>query len=106
MSEGFFVDGAAVEKHVAKMAELATDVRTAAGIAQPLRRDAYGLIGQLFAARIDETARAASQAVADIAEVVHRSGEGVQVGYESYRTIDRTIARLFETMSELLEASR
>lgn len=92
MSDGFLVDGTAVEKHLGTMVELAADMQAAADMAQPLRRDAYGIVGQMFAATIDDTARIASNAVADMAKTFHDNAEALRRGYEAYVATDRVIA--------------
>jgi hypothetical protein len=96
--DGFHIDDTALMWHAGSVNGLASRVRTAAGAAQPLRRDAYGLVGQYFAESVDESARTAAQAVADVAEALQRHGEGVEVTRVNYGVADHTLAELFREL--------
>jgi hypothetical protein len=94
MIDGFRVDSAALAAHVAAVDALADRTRRAADAARPLRRDAYGLVGQVFAGVADETARTGSRAVTELAEAVRRQADGVGIAHDGYATADHTIAEM------------
>ena len=96
MSEGFRVDGEDLEAHLSRVETLAERTRLAAGTATPLRRDAYGLIGQLFAAMADGASRTASQGVADLAGVLHRHCNGIRDSRAAYVQVDASWAQYWE----------
>jgi hypothetical protein len=96
--DGFRIDDTALMWHAGSVNGLASRVRTAAGAARPLRRDAYGLVGQVFAEIADDSARTAAQAVADVAEALQRHGDGVEVSRGDYRVADHTLAALFREL--------
>jgi hypothetical protein len=95
VSDGFLVDYGALAAHVAAIDAIAERTRRAADTAQPLRRDAYGLVGQVFAGVADDASRTASRAVTELAESVRRHAEGVRTVRDACVAVERAIAEGF-----------
>lgn len=94
---GFGVARDALAAHVAEVDALADRAGRAAEAARPLQRQAYGLIGQVFADAADAASRTAVRSVADLAEAVRRHGDGVRIAHDMYVAVDEaTAARLRE----------
>jgi hypothetical protein len=93
MIDGFRVAGDVVAEHVTEVEALAERTGRAANAAQPLRRDAYGLLGQVFADTAEGASRTASHGVADLAAAVRRRGEGVRSSHAAYAAVDGGCAK-------------
>lgn len=101
MGNGFNVDVAEVRAHAGTVATLSNQVNATTRIASASVTDnAYGLIGQFFAAAI----MAASDQVRDGILRAARSMRDVQAGLEAvadlYQQVDETRARLFDLTRE------
>jgi len=98
MIDGFRVAGDVVAAHVAEVEALAERTGRAANAAQPLRRDAYGLLGQIFADTAERASRTASQGVAEMAAGVRRRGEGIRSTLDAYAAVDSACAKQFREL--------
>ena len=92
MTEGFRAESPAVTAHAAELEALAERAARAAAIAQPLRSDAYGLVGQAFAGMADDAGRTGSRAVAELAEALRQQADGVRAHLEAYAATDAAVA--------------
>ena len=95
MNDGFRVDGVALAAHITEVELLAADAQRAAGTAQPLQHDAYGLVGRGFALIADGASRNAAEGVADLAGAVRRQCDGLRGAADAYVVTDRAIAAGF-----------
>ncbi len=85
-----------VAAHATELDALAERARRAAGTAQPLRLDAYGLVGLGFASLADGASRTASRAVAELGETMRRHADGLCADRQAYVTVDQPIATLLQ----------
>jgi hypothetical protein len=96
VTDGFRVDRATVAAHAAELEALAERTTRAAALAQPLRRDAYGLVGQVFAGTADEASHTASRAVAELAESLRRQADGVRADVAAHAALDGVVAAVLQ----------
>ncbi|MFC5995988.1 type VII secretion target [Pseudonocardia hispaniensis] len=97
MSGGFTVDLAELGTHAGQVDAVANRLATAADAGRPLSRDAYGLIGQIFADAAAETAARSSVLVRVMARAATLIADGVRCSGTSYAATERSnVARFRE----------
>jgi hypothetical protein len=95
--DGFRVDDGALSRHAQDVDALTARLRNAAGAGTPLGLDAYGVIGQVFAAAAVDAAATASRSVAQLAEGGQAIGDGVRAAVRDYQEAERRVAAPFGT---------
>lgn len=95
MSDGFRVDLDELVAHAGAVDGHAARVQEAAGAAQPLGLDAYGIVGRPFAETATRTAEVCSLAVASLAALVADFGDRLRSGVSAYRDADDRAAASF-----------
>jgi hypothetical protein len=98
MMNGFRVDDSALSAHGDAVEALTARLRTAAAAGSPLGLGAYGVIGQVFAAKAVDAANTTARSVARLAEGAGMIGDGVRATTWAYREAERRAAAPFHTL--------
>jgi hypothetical protein len=92
MSGGFSVDLDELAAHAAYVDDVAARTGGVSGVAQPLGRGAYGVVGQPFAIAAGHTAEVCSAGVASLVVLVRDFGDRLRSSADAYRAADEAIA--------------
>ncbi|WP_219418263.1 type VII secretion target [Pseudonocardia nigra] len=95
MSGGFRVLGSDLAGHAAQVEELAERMRRAADAGRPLDRDAYGIVGQVFAEPAADSTRSASESIGVLADVTAAFAAGLRATSADYRDAEHGNATRF-----------
>ncbi|GEL18395.1 type VII secretion target [Pseudonocardia asaccharolytica] len=95
MRGGFAVDLTALGSHAGQVEVVADRLGAAADAGRPLSRDAYGLIGQIFADAAAETAARSSVVVSVMARAATSFADGVRYSGADYTAVERGVVTMF-----------
>lgn len=98
MTDGFTVDPEALAAHGARVGEHSGHLRRAAGVSRPLDGDAFGLIGQSFAAEAIGAAACSSAAVGALSDTADEYARDLAGCVADYLLAERRVAALFEAV--------
>jgi hypothetical protein len=93
--DGFRFDDVPVARHAQDVDALTARLRTAADAGRPLGLEAYGLIGQVFAAAAVDATATASRSVAQLADGAQALGDGVRATVRDYQEAEQRVAAPF-----------
>ncbi len=96
MTGGFHVEPGRLDGHAGQLDAHAARMRQVVDAAQPLGLDAYGIVGQAFAATAARAAGTCSAAVADLSELAQDFGARLRGCSVDYRAVDELVAASFE----------
>ncbi|TQM38072.1 hypothetical protein [Pseudonocardia cypriaca] len=93
--DGFRFDDGVLSRHGQEVDALTARLRNASGAGSPLGLEAYGVIGQVFAAAAVDATATASRSVAELAEGGRAIGDGVRAVVRDYQEAERRVAAPF-----------
>lgn len=88
MTDGFRVDGGALEARAVEVDRLAHRMRLATDAGRPLDTGAYGIVGQMFAVAVVEATGDSSVSVAGLAELTAGLGDELRATHADYRRVE------------------
>jgi hypothetical protein len=95
VTDGFHMDAAALDEHVARVDGLNARMQAVARAGRPLDLDAFGLLGRVFALAAVDAAAAGSDVVGRLAAQSAGLGESVRAARDAYLRVERTTERAF-----------
>ena len=93
--DGFRFDDGVLSRHGQEVDALTARLRNASSAGTPLGLEAYGVIGQVFAAAALDATATASRSVAELAEGGQAIGDGVRAVVRDYQEAERRVAAPF-----------
>lgn len=95
MSDGFAVDPGRIRAHAEAVEALEGRVGAAVPGPQTLSGDAYGQVGQAFAAAAVSAMGTGAAAVADVRRALAGIAGGLRTAASDYENVDLRVARMF-----------